>query len=83
MYTVDFAVVGLLAVYATACTYSLLGILHHYMLPMEKAFDLYVADLLRIAEKWKRSYNHVNITLFVVFYLVLIGVDSVLVYVLI
>lgn len=76
------AVVGLLTVYSFGCTYGILRILHHYMLPMEEAFDLCVADLLRITEQWKRSYNYVNIALFVVFYLALISIDSVLVYVL-
>lgn len=74
--------IGLLVIYACACTYGILRILRHYMLPMEEAFDLCVADLLRIADKWKRSYNYVNIALFVVLYLVLIVFDTVLTYVL-
>ncbi len=73
-------VIGLLALYALVCAYGILRILHHYMLPMEKAFDLCVADLLRIATQRKRSYNYVNIALFIVLYLVLICFDIVLVY---
>ena len=76
------AIIGLLVIYACVCTYGILRLLHHYMLPMEDAFDLCVADLLRIANKWKRSYNYVNIALFIVLYLVLIVLDLVLVFVL-
>ena len=76
------AIIGLLVIYAYVCTYGILRLLHHYMLPMEDAFDLCVADLLRIANKWKRSYNYVNIALFIVLYLVLIVLDLVLVFVL-
>ena len=76
------AIIGLLVIYACVCTYGILRLLHHYMLPMEDAFDLCVADLLRIAKKWKRSYNYVNIALFIVLYLVLIVLDLVLVFVL-
>ena len=50
------------------------------MLPMDAAFDLCVADLLRIAEKWHKSYNYVNIALFVVLYLALVLLDILLVY---
>lgn len=78
----NIVVIGLLAIYACACTYGILRILRHYMLPMDEAFDLCAVDLLRIAARWKRSYNYVNIALFVVLYLVLIGFDTVLMYVL-
>ena len=52
------------------------------MLPLDAAFDLCVADLLHIAAQWNRSYNYVNIALFVVLYLLLIAFDSLLVYIL-
>ena len=48
--------------------------------PKNDAFDLFVVDLLRIAEKWHKSYNYVNIALFVVLYLTLVFLDILLVY---
>ena len=78
----NIVVIGLLAVYALACAYGIIKILHRYMLPMNAAFDLCVADLFRIAAQWNRSYNYVNIVLFVVLYLLLIGLDSLLIYIL-
>ena len=73
------AVIGMLAVYALVFSYVILRILHRYMLPADAAFDLCVADLLRIAEKWQRSYNYVNVALFVVLYLALLCLDALLV----
>lgn len=70
----------LLAIYASVSTLAILKILHHYMLPMDDAFDLCVNDLLRIAAKWNRSYYYVNIAIFVVLYLLLLGLDGLLVY---
>jgi hypothetical protein len=78
----NIVIISMLAVYSIVCTYTIIRILRHYMLPLEEAFDLCVADLLRIAERWERSYNYVNIALFVVLYLMLIGLDIVLTYLL-
>jgi hypothetical protein len=75
----NMAVIGMLAVYALVFSYVILRILHRYMLPADAAFDLCVADLLRIAEKWQRSYNYVNVALFVVLYLALLCLDALLV----
>jgi hypothetical protein len=69
-----------LAVYALACSLVILKILRHYMMPMNEAFDLCVEDLQRIAMKWNRSYNYVNIVIFVVIYLLLLCFDGLLVY---
>ena len=69
-----------LAIYALACALVILKILRHYMMPMDAAFDLCVEDLQRIAMKWKRSYNYVNIAIFVVLYLLLLCFDGLLVY---
>ena len=78
----NIVIISMLAVYSFVCTYTIIRILRHYMLPLEETFDLCVADLLRISARWKRSYNYVNIALFVVLYLVLIVFDTVLTYVL-
>jgi hypothetical protein len=69
-----------LAIYALACALMILKILRHYMMPMDAAFDQCVEDLQRIAMKWKRSYNYVNIAIFVVLYLLLLCFDGLLVY---
>ena len=76
----EVVVVVPLAVYALACALVILKILRHYMMPMDAAFDQCVEDLQRIAMKWKRSYNYVNIAIFVVLYLLLLCFDGLLVY---
>ena len=76
----EVGVVVPLAVYALACALVILKILRHYMMPMDAAFDQCVEDLQRIAMKWKRSYNYVNIAIFVVLYLLLLCFDGLLVY---
>lgn len=69
----------LLMVYASVSTLTILKILYHYMMPMDDAFDLCVKDLLKIAAKCNRSYNFVNIAIFVVFYLLLLSFAGLLV----
>ena len=76
----EVGVVVPLAVYALVCALVILKILRHYMMPMDAAFDQCVEDLQRIAMKWKRSYNYVNIAIFVVLYLLLLCFDGLLVY---
>ncbi len=76
-------VICALAVYAALCTFIILKLLHRYNLPVNDAFALCEEDLLRLAEKWNRSYMSVNILIFVVLYLLLILFDILLVVVLI
>lgn len=54
-------------------------VLVHYGINMSRAFDLCVADLLRVAEVWHTSYNMVNIVIFVLGWLAVFGVNVYLV----
>ena len=49
--------------------------LKHYHLPFDYAFDLCVEDLNWVAKKWHTTYQMVNIIIFVVLYLLLLGLN--------
>ena len=53
-------------------------VMRHYHLPFNRAFDLCVDDLLRIASIWKCSYYAVNIIIFVIMFLLLLGLNLLL-----
>lgn len=52
--------------------------LRHYHLPFNRAFDLCVNDLLRVASIWNCSYYAVNIIIFVIIFLFLLGLNILL-----
>ena len=49
--------------------------LRHYHLPFDDAFDLCVEDLNKLAAKWRTTYQMVNLIIFVLFFLIIIGVN--------
>ena len=63
------------ALYGFAYVYAFIKMLQHYRLPYNAAFDLCVDDLERIAAKWHTTYEMVNLLLFVLFYLILLGLN--------
>ena len=73
----------ILALYGAAYVYAFIKMLNHYHLPFDAAFDLCVDDLERIAEKWRTTYQMVNLLIFVLFYLLLLGLNIYICYYLI
>ena len=73
----------ILALYGAAYVYAFIKMLNHYHLPFDAAFDLCVDDLERIAEKWHTTYQMVNLLIFVLFYLLLLGLNIFICYYLI
>ena len=63
------------ALYGAAYVYAFIKMLQHYRLPFDAAFDLCVDDLNKIAEKWHTTYEMVNLLIFVLFYLILLGLN--------
>lgn len=63
----------ILAFYGIFHVYALIKMLRHYHLPFNDAFDLCVVDLQRVARKWHTTYQIVNLVIFVLFYLILLG----------
>lgn len=70
----------LLALYGIAYLYAFIRMLQHYHLPFNYAFDLCVEDLQRLATKWRTTYKMVNLIIFVVFYLILLGLNVLVCY---
>ena len=68
------------AVYGMAYVYAFIKMLQHYHLPFDDAFDLCVVDLQQLAKKWHTTYQMVNLLIFVLFYLILIGVNVIICY---
>ena len=68
------------ALYGIACLYAFIRMLQHYHLPFNYAFDLCVEDLQRLATKWHTTYQMVNLIIFVVFYLILLGLNVLICY---
>lgn len=69
------AVAVLLLVYAAAHVYGFVRMLQHYHLPFDRAFDLCVKDLILWANKWHTTYEMTNLIIFVLLYLILIGLN--------
>ena len=64
-----------LACYGAAYVYAFIKMLRHYHLPFDRAFDLCVKDLLWLAAKWHTTYHIVNLLIFIMFYLILLGLN--------
>ena len=72
------AIVSLL--YGIIYVYAFIKMLQHYHLPFNSAFDLCVYDLQRIAKRWHTTYQVVNLLIFILFYLILIGLNVLICY---
>jgi hypothetical protein len=68
------------AFYGIFHMYAFIKMLRHYHLPFNDAFDLCVVDLQRAARKWHTTYQIVNLLIFVLFYLILIGFNVLICY---
>ena len=66
----------ILACYGLVYLYAFLKMLQHYHLPFDDAFDLCVRDLKWYAKKWHTTYYIVNLLIFVLFYLILLGFNA-------
>ncbi len=62
-----------LLIYGFAYVYAFIKMLQHYHLPFNAAFDLCVDDLQRLARKWHTTYQMVNLIIFILIYLILLG----------
>ena len=65
----------ILALYGMVYVYGFIRMLKHYHLPFDYAFDLCVEDLNWVAMKWHTTYQMVNIIIFVLLYLILLGIN--------
>jgi hypothetical protein len=63
------------ALYGMVYVYGFIRMLKHYHLPFDYAFDLCVEDLNWVAMKWHTTYQMVNIVIFVILYLLLLGLN--------
>ena len=61
--------------YASIYIVAYVGLLKHYHLPMNDAFDLCVEDLRAISSKWGISYHAVNLIIFIWWWLALVGLN--------
>ena len=68
------------AFYGIFHMYAFIKMLRHYHLPFNDAFDLCVVDLQRVARKWHTTYQIVNLVIFVLFYLILLGFNVLICY---
>ena len=72
-----------LLIYGVAYVYAFIKVLQHYHLPFDAAFDLCVDDLEQLAKKWNTTYQMVNLLIFILFYLILLGLNILIGYYLI
>ena len=63
------------ALYGLAYVYAFIKMLKHYHLPFNAAFDLCGDDLQCLAKKWHTTYHMVNLLIFILFYLILLGLN--------
>ena len=68
------------AIYGSVYVYAFIKMLQHYHLPFNYAFDLCVKDLVWLATKWRTTYQIVNLIIFVLFYLMLLGLNVFIVF---
>ena len=61
--------------YGAIYVYAFIKMLHHYHLPFDDAFDLCVEDLQALALRWHTTYQIVNLLIFIIFYLILLGLN--------
>jgi hypothetical protein len=66
--------------YGILYVYAFIKMLKHYHLPFNSAFDLCVYDLKCIARRWHTTYQMVNLLIFVLFYLILLGINVLICY---
>ena len=66
---------AVLLIYGFAYVYAFIKMLQHYHLPFNAAFDLCVDDLQRLVAKWNTTYQMVNLLIFILFYLILLGLN--------
>ena len=64
--------------YGIVYLWAFVLMLRHYRLPFDRAFDQCVNDLLCIASIWHCSYNAVNIIIFIIIFLLLLGLNILL-----
>lgn len=69
------AVTALLITYAAVYVYGFVRMLQHYHLPFDRAFDLCVKDLMLWAKKWHTTYEMANLIIFVLLFLIFIGLN--------
>lgn len=65
----------ILACYGLVYLYAFVKMLQHYHLPFNDAFNLCVRDLKWLARRWHTTYHIVNLLIFVLFYLILLGLN--------
>ena len=73
----------ILTCYGLVYVYAFTKMLQHYHLPFNDAIDLCVRDLKWIAKKWHTTYYILNLLIFVLFYLILLGFNIFICYYLI
>jgi hypothetical protein len=69
------ALSAVLLIYGIAYVYAFTQMLQHYHLPFNDAFYFCVRDLRWLAMKWHTTYQMVNLLIFVLFYLILLGLN--------
>jgi hypothetical protein len=68
------------AFYGMAYVYAFIKMLKHYQLPFNDAFDLCVSDLQWLPKRWHTTYQMVDLLIFVLFYLILLGINFLICY---
>jgi hypothetical protein len=68
------------AIYGMVYVYAFVRMLKHYHLPFNDSFDLCVCDLQWLAKRWHTTYQMVNLLIFVLFYLILLGINFLICY---
>jgi len=61
--------------YASIYVVAFVGLLKHYHLPMDYAFDLCVKDLQAVSKSWGISYHAVNLIIFIWWWIALVGMN--------
>ena len=64
-----------LAIYSMVYVYGFIRMLQHYHLPFDDSFDLCVKDLQWLAKKWHTTYEMVNLLIFVLLFVFLMGLN--------
>lgn len=76
--TFEISLTVFFAVYALINIWAFVGMLRHYGRNKNYAFDLCMYDLERLADYWGMSYHMVNLLIFILFYLIVIGINVIL-----
>ena len=67
-------------IYIGLYVYGVYRLYKRYHTPLEYAFDLCVDDLLCMSRKWRISYNAVNILIFVIGWILCVGFNCALLF---